>query len=351
MKLVREVEAVAELRDALAEVGLDTVLESGVQHHGADLIIRGRDGVQFPVEIQRRALVTDRDLSQLFRAASASGQEHPVTHLVVANRVTEEARSGLREAGWGWLDLRGHLHLEAPGVFVDARVRAAETTSERLKEPLAGRVGLELAAFLLMDPFREIGIRAAATELTRAPSSVSEEMSRLRSAGLVDKVHRPVIPDLFGALARRWHPEAVDVAALPGPGSGAVNQALRLGFDDPEVGSGWALGDSLAAIAYGAPLNVSGGYPPDLYIPDRATLRRAIQLLGTSVTRQERAATLRVAPVSFVCSNRIDWSMHANTEWPLAHPLFVALDLAQDPDRGTEVLASWDPPQRWQRVW
>jgi len=62
--------------------------------------------------------------------------------------------------------------------------------------------------------------------------------------------------------------------------------------------------------------NVSGGYPADLYVPDKATLRRATQLLGTSATRQERAATLRAAPVPFVCSKRIDWSVHANTEWP-----------------------------------
>ncbi len=74
------------------------------------------------------------------------------------------------------------------------------------------------------------------------------------------------------------------------------------------------MGDSLAAIAYGAPLHVSGGYPPDLYVPDKATLRRAMQLLGTSATHQQRAATLRVAPMSFVCSKRIDGSMYADTK-------------------------------------
>jgi hypothetical protein len=38
-------------------------------------------------------------------------------------------------------------------------------------------------------------------------------------------------------------------------------------------------------------------------------------------------------------------------EWPLAHPLFVALDLAQDVGRGREVLDRWTPDTRWPRVW
>ena len=83
--------------------------------------------------------------------------------MVVADRVTERARVELRSRGWGWLDLRGHVHLEAPGVFIDARVTpSARGATESSKESLAGRVGLELATLLLMRPDAALGIRASA---------------------------------------------------------------------------------------------------------------------------------------------------------------------------------------------
>jgi hypothetical protein len=136
---------------------------------------------------------------------------------------------------------------------------------------------------------------------------------------------------------------------VPEPGRGAINDALHLGVDDPEHERGWALGDTWAAIAYEAPISAPLKYPPDLYVPDRATLRRATQLLGTAASPRDRAATLRVAPVPFVTSRRVDEPNRST--WPLTHPLFVALDLAQDPGRGSQALAAWDPPPRWQRVW
>jgi len=348
----RELEAMAQLMAALAEVGLDAAESpAGAADTGADLVVRGRHGVEFAVAVKQRALVRDTDVPALTRGFTNADRRQCVVGVVVADRITEEAKKLLRAKPWGWLDLRGELHLEAPGVFIDARVSPTEPGIDLAKEPLAGAVGLELASLLLMQPNRSFGVREAAAELGRAPSSVSEELVRLRGAGLVDANDRPVSPDLFRALSRRWRPESVDVATAPGPGMSAINDALRLGFDDPEHGPGWALGDTLAAIAYGAPVSATGAYPPDLYVPDRATLRRATHLLGAAPTRRDRAATLRVAPVPMVTNRRVDWSTRANTEWPLAHPLFVALDLAQDPDRGTEVLAAWQPPGEWQRVW
>ncbi len=42
----------------------------------------------------------------------------------------------------------------------------------------------------------------------------------------------------------------------------------------------------------------------------------------------------------------------ATETWPLAQPLFVALDLAQDLDRGRAILDTWTPPPgAGQRVW
>ena len=347
----RDRDAIALLTLALAEVGLEAAGEQDSADAVADVVVRGRHGVEFTVEVTRRALVREGDVPGIVRGLSAAERRRGVVGVIVADRITEEAKKRLRAKSWGWLDLRGDLHVEAPGVFVDSRVSVVDSATQVVKEPLAGAVGLELACLLLMEPTRTFGVRQAAAQLTRAPSSVSQELGRLRESGLVDATHRPVSPDLFRALARRWRPESVDVASLPGPGASPINDALRLGLDDPEHDVGWALGDTLAAIAYGAPVSASGAYPPDLYVPDRATLRRGKQLLGASSSRQDRAGTLRVAPVPMVTDRRVDWTAHATTEWPLAHPLFVALDLAQDPDRGSEVLAAWDPPGRWQRVW
>jgi hypothetical protein len=58
---------------------------------------------------------------------------------------------------------------------------------------------------------------------------------------------------------------------------------------------------------------------------------------------------LRVAPVPLATRSRIDLS--GPPKWPLAHPLFVALDLAQDIGRGREILEAWNPDERWTRVW
>ncbi|MGI8815476.1 MAG: hypothetical protein ACR2G2_09430 [Pseudonocardia sp.] len=159
------------------------------------------------------------------------------------------------------------------------------------------------------------------------------------------------MPDLFDALADRWDSVAVDLASLPKSGDGAVRDALRLGVDDVEGEIGWALTDSVAAAIYGAPVGVRADGPRDFYVPDEATMRRAVRLLGTASDRASRAAVVRVAPVAAICSGRVDPAPWAPAEWPLAHPLFVALDLAQDPGRGREILNAWTPPHRWRRVW
>jgi hypothetical protein len=82
------------------------------------------------------------------------------------------------------------------------------------------------------------------------------------------------------------------------PGQDAtVSKPLRLGLDDVETTTGWALTDSAAAAAYGAPLAVRSGQLLDFYVPDQATLRRAIVLLSSAPSRSEAHCGVRVAPV------------------------------------------------------
>jgi hypothetical protein len=134
------------------------------------------------------------------------------------------------------------------------------------------------------------------------------------------------------------------------PGDADLTAPLRLGLDDVAHHSGWALSDSAAAAAYGAPLAFRSDQILDFFVPDQSVIRRATTLLGVADSASHARATVRVAPVPAVVQRRVD---HASSpfEWPLAHPLFVALDLAQDVGRGREILDAWTPDGRWTRVW
>jgi hypothetical protein len=142
-------------------------------------------------------------------------------------------------------------------------------------------------------------------------------------------------------------------AGVPDPDDHAVSQALGLGGAQVEGARGWALTDTLAAMSFMARPLARTDHPPDFYVPDAATMRRAVQLLGPARTTSSRVATVRVAPVPMVCEQRVDPLMlpAGKGGWPLAHPVFVAVDLAKDPGRGREILDSWTPPKSWKRVW
>jgi hypothetical protein len=153
--------------------------------------------------------------------------------------------------------------------------------------------------------------------------------------------------------AWKWPPPAkrVHLARLPMPGGDAtITQPLRLGLENAESTVGWALTDSAAAAVYGAPIAVRTGQFLDFYVPDQVTLRRASTLLGPVSSSAQARCAVRVAPVRAACGRRVDLATNP-FEWPLAHPVFVALDLAQDAGRGREILGAWTPADRWARVW
>jgi hypothetical protein len=349
-------DAVRLLADALGELGLAAAVEvSGADRaeRGGDLSVLPSAGSPILLEVRRLSLADGGGVRRQLEAGGRRPGRRAcgVVPVLVADRVTQEARGLLREAGWGWFDLRGHVRLVADGVFVDADVAAIKPPTSGGKDALAGRVGLEVACSMLIDPDAPASVRGLARALGRAPSSVSGVLAALRQAGLVGEDLRPVVGELFWRLAERWPREAWDVASVPAPGQGAENEAMRLGLADVERSVGWALTDTLAAARYGASVGVRSGYPPDFYVPDQSSVRRALHLLGTVSERSGRAATIRVAPVAAVCAHRIDATGWSTEHWPLAHPLFVALDLAGDPGRGREVLQGWTPPEPWRRVW
>jgi hypothetical protein len=349
-----EASGVAELRDALAAIGLRT--ETPPAGEGIDLVLIMSDEARILAQIKRLSLVS---MDSIERLRAHWNNNHSlgsgIIRIIVADRVTAQVRQLLREAGWSWLDLRGHLHLDGPGIFVDTDVPQMRQEAVR-PTPLAGQVGQEVAALLLLDPAKPAAVREIARTLGRSASTVSQALASMRQASLIDEDRRPVIPDLFWALAERWKPDSTDLGSVPltakPGGERSIEDALRLGITDPETTTGWALTDTLAAAAYGAPIGARSDHPPDFYVPDRSVLRRAVNLLGVASSHEGRAATVRVAPFPLVCRLRVSWDHELNQEWPLVRPLFVALDLANDPGRGREVLNGWMPPSEvGHRVW
>ena len=332
---------------AVMSLGLATRPIPAVGDHGMDVVIKAPGGPDIAVQVKTMSLVNTEAAHRLRNQAVHFPSSGP--QVIVASRITSAARNLLNESGLSWLDLRGHLRLAAPGLFIDTAVAAlSEPAPER--RGVIGQVGKELAALLLMQPWKPWGVREAAEALSRAPSSVSQAFSAMRAAQLVTNELEPEGPELFWELAQHWGSTSADVASLPGPGRKRDNEALRLGFDRVEVSTGWALSDTVAAAYYGAPVAMRADHPLDFYVPDRSTLRRAVHLLGPAPSSAQRAGQVRVAPVPAVCERRRDGA-GLSTEWPLAHPLFVALDLAQDPGRGREILRDWDSNELVQRVW
>lgn len=343
-------EAEEALLEALTSIGASASPAVG-QDSAVDLWLH-LPGGPLPIQMKYTSLASIDGLPRLLdrwtQTLPVDVDGHDLLKILVADRVTAAARDLLNESGWGWLDLRGHLHIAAPGLFVHADVKTAGATAPRPTEPFAGRSGIEVAVELLFDPQQSVGVRALAERIGRSPSTVSETVSRLRQANLIETDLSPVVPDLFWSVASVWRPRSVDVASLPDVNDRAVLAALKVGLND-DADTGWALSDSPAAVLYGAPIALRKDYPQVFYVPDEAILRRATQLLGAASDSSSRAATLRPATVKSVCTQRV--TGFAKEKWPLAHPLIVALDLAQDPGRGREILADWTPPKRWSRVW
>lgn len=329
--------------DAFAHLGIETRLGRSAPDRGIDLIV-DPEGAEVPVEVKYRSLVTDKDVNRLL----ARPKDSAAVLLVVGDRVTESARRLLTSRHAGYYDLRGRLALHSDRMVIDVEVEPV-TGREGRAQALSGKAGREVATWMLAHPQHEVAVRQLARDLKRSASTVSEVLTALRRDGMVDERNALVDTRLFWAVADVWKNRRTYLAQLPPPGD-ATAKALRLGLEVVKDEPGWALTESAAAAAYGAPVAVRSGQLLDFYVPDQVLVRRSITLLGAAESPAGARCTVRIAPVPAVCSQRIDPDVNP-TEWPLAHPLFVALDLAQDVGRGREILDAWTPPEPWTRVW
>ncbi|MFE7422188.1 winged helix-turn-helix domain-containing protein [Rhodococcus sp. NPDC057529] len=334
--------------DAFAQLDIQARPPVTASGSRADLVV-DPDGVAVPIRLEFRTLVTDDVAERLLTdiaPPTTSAASTPL--LVVADRVTDAARTVLIRHHGGYLDLRGRLALRTGRLVIDADVAPVKERAAR-SEALAGKAGLEVATAILRRPERAGTVRGLAREVGRSPSTVSEILAALRRDGLLDANNTLIGTDLFWQVADRWTSRRVHLARPPTPGDTSLQRTLRLGLDALD-GPGWALTDSAAAAAYGAPLAYREGQSLDFFVPDPSTLRRASTLLGTAESARHAHATVRVAPVPAAVQPRIDLDTNP-LEWPLTHPLFVALDLAEDLGRGREILDAWTPGDRWTRVW
>jgi hypothetical protein len=304
---------------ALRAVGLDAEASA----HG---VLRVRiDDSRLELIITPVSYCTGQRARQLIRA----GRHLDAAQLVVAKRMTTEAKALLSDAGWSWLDRRGRLHLHGPGVRVDIDVpvddgHAAPST------PIAGRGGLVVAYWLCAHPGDALSPTKSAASLRLAPSTISTAVRRLADAGLADDQGVGIFPELFWELANAWRPERSWLLAAP--------DAKRHGAVDPEQ-SGWRRSGTAAAAAYGAPVVAAARDTLELYVPGPVEVSIASRTYGVAQPGIG-PASIAVAPVSAVVAPPPTPRMIDG--WVAAPVLAVALDLAQDRARGREILQDWE---------
>lgn len=246
--------------------------------------------------------------------------------VVVADRITAEARSVLTGAGWSWLDLRGQLHLRAPGLLVDTAVPSTSRPAVRVQPPIRGQAGLAVAYWLCAHPAAALSPTKSVAELGFAPSTISTAVSALAEAGLVDEARLAVLPELFWELASAWQPEWTWLASRPDPDERR---------DDAD-GSAWVRTGDAVAVDYGAPLVRAGEGPLELFVPGPVDITIAARRYGLARPGTGPAA-VAVAPVRQILHN----DAATLDGWRQAPKLAVALQLANDPARGREILRDW----------
>lgn len=281
-------------------------------------------------------------------AARIAGATPKKLHLLVADRISRDARALLDTAGWGWLDRRGELAVRVgDNYLIRSQVAARRSPArDRARGPVRSRAGIAYLAAALERPDETPVLRAVARRAGLSHVALSNARASLTDAGLLDENGGPLESLSFEALAESWTPEVFAVAVAPQPENAEI---LGLHEDDPMV-HGWALTDTLAAIAWGAHITVTANYPPDFYVPTRRDRDRALHVLGHVDDFTTRAATITIAPVPFATDRRYQMP---GTEWLVTHPLYAALAIARDLARGPELLAAWSPsgPEGFRRSW
>ncbi len=342
-------DAVETLRDVLSSLDLavsDPLPDHG---HGIDILLHGPREV-LAVEVKALSLADQGRVQSLIDRDETDATHEPTVQRVVvlvADELPEASRDLLKRHGWGYLDRRGSLSLKTGDLFVnDTTIAPTVRNRSGQASAIRGRVGLGAAVWILMHPGDEVVTRQLARELGASPSTVHEALNRLRDHALIDGADRPLVPELFDAVAAVWRPDRIAVARQP-----ELSEPDDLGLNPQGDASGWVVSGAVGAAASGASIVISDATPPDFYVPSAGLIRRAVRRLGKA-DFVDRGATVALAPTSLITDQRGQaGSQGARWRgWPVAHPVAIALDLAQDQSRGREILAEWAPAGA-DRVW
>jgi hypothetical protein len=299
----------ADLHAAAAAALASALAEAGASYDGTALAL---DDDRWPVDVVGAAVVDGPT------AVKLASRAHGPT-VVVADLVGADARDALDAAGVGWLDRRGHLRLRAPGLLIDRDVAPLPRDRPTAgSDALRGAAAIGVAAAHLLEG--GWGVRELARLLELSPAAVSKARTQLEARGLFgDRTA------LFATLAAAWKPTWFDLGAVP-------------------RGDGFVVGGTVGAARLGAPIIATAGYPVEVHVADQAGFERArLRYAGTD----RPVARLALAPTTLVAAVTSDEVVE---DLPVAHPLFLALDLAADPGRGSEALRGWTP-SGWARAW
>jgi DNA-binding transcriptional ArsR family regulator len=331
--------------DALAratrQLGVRVVSEPTKKSGRADFELAIPGGRTVKVEVKAMAIPSADRVRELVRRP-----RRDALPVLVADQIPSPIRELLNDAGVGWFDRRGHIRLVADGLFIDADVapqaRLAGTTGHA-RQPINGRSGLAAAAGLLVRPDDPMGVSDLARVAGLNPSSITRAMTSLVDANLVERrnrgQYRPVVPELFWALADVWPREQVAIRWASPP-----DRDDRLAIGRDLSGPGWAAAGVRGGVAWGAPLVATADYPIHFYVPDDSIIRRVVAL-NAGGTADE--AVVSADPVGLITTKRYE---NGALGWPLAHPVFCALDLTAAA-RDREALEQWTPPEGFTRVW
>ena len=83
--------------------------------------------------------------------------------VVVADRISADARRQLTDAGIAWLDRRGHFWMRVPGNYVNADIPSTAPVSPRVVDILSG-TGFDVCLALLESPDVPVGVNELAAE-------------------------------------------------------------------------------------------------------------------------------------------------------------------------------------------
>lgn len=343
-----QADAVDALTDALTQAGLQ-VRQGPAGPDGPFLTFQGPNR-SITLEVKATSVADPGRVNAMLQdsARHRSSQSPADAVVLVADEVSKASRDLLREQGWGYLDRRGRLWLRTEDLIIndtEIEPQPRHRGQDAPTDPLGGRTAIGMSLWMLMHPEQPVGVRALARELDCSPSTAHDALKRLQAVALVRPDNTPLIPELFWAVAERWRPERQHVGRAPDPG----DDMSSLGFGRP--GPIFVISNDVAAAAWGAPVVVQASHRPDFYVPP-TVLNRAVRFLGPAAVA-DSGATLSSAPIRAVSEESFDHTSRATPwlHWPLSHPAVVALDLAQDQSRGREILADWDAPQGFVRVW